>query len=391
MSNKLDSIKLDHNSYISLHVQIHNQLRQLIISKRWKNGERIPTEAQLSRHLDISRTTVRIALQRAELEGLIKRTAGRGTFVTYESPENTSSRLIGYVTRSFDNEIHRIHLNIVETELRSAGYRVIFSNAVTSDEEVSILEQLLEDNIEGVLIYPHAESTQAQKDILNHYKAQNIPVVFMDRVVDSVDFDFVTSDNLAGGYAVVKHLIELGHQHITFLQPSIDKLITIDERYEGYCKALEEHGLPIYDRWRISSSDGYEFFEADIFNAALQEKSILVEDVIQCINDANPRPSAIFCCNDSLALITLLAVQKQGLKVPNDISIAGFDDISLASYMSVPLTTVAQNAYELGKVAAQRLVERLDGKQSPATRYTIPTRLQVRMSTSTPAVKVAND
>ena len=84
MHNKLEKIRLDHNSYISLHVQLHNQLRRLIVSGRWRYGERIPTEAQLSRHLDISRTTVRIALQRIEVEGLIKRNAGRGTFVTWQ-------------------------------------------------------------------------------------------------------------------------------------------------------------------------------------------------------------------------------------------------------------------------------------------------------------------
>ena len=81
MPEKLDKIRLDHNSYISLHVQLHNQLRRLIVSGRWQFGERIPTEMQLARHLDISRTTVRIATQRLEVEGLIKRTAGRGTFV----------------------------------------------------------------------------------------------------------------------------------------------------------------------------------------------------------------------------------------------------------------------------------------------------------------------
>jgi GntR family transcriptional regulator, arabinose operon transcriptional repressor len=391
MTNKLDSIKLEHNSYISLHVQIHNQLRQNIISKRWKHGERIPTEAQLSKHLDISRTTVRIALQRAEVEGLIRRTAGRGTFVTYETPENTSSRLIGYVTRSFDNEIHRLHLNSVETELRSAGYRVIFSNANTSDEEVSILEQLLEDNIEAVMLYPHAESTQAQKDILGRYISQNIPVVFLDRIVDGIDLDYVSSDNFTGGYSVVNHLIELGHEHIVFLQPNINGLLPIDDRYRGYFNALEEHGLPVYDPWFINSSDGYEFFEADIFNAVLEEKSTLIEDVLKNLNNAEPRPTAIFCVNDSLALITLLAIQKIGLKVPDDMSIAGFDDISLASYMSVPLTTVAQNAYELGRVGAQILIERLEGDTSPPIRQMIPTRIQIRMSTSTPPVKVADD
>ena len=83
MPEKLDRIRLDHNSYISLHAQLHNQLRRLIVSRRWRFGERMPAETQLARRLDISRKTARNATQRLDVEGLIKRRAGRGAFVVY--------------------------------------------------------------------------------------------------------------------------------------------------------------------------------------------------------------------------------------------------------------------------------------------------------------------
>ncbi len=121
MHEKLEQIRLDHNSYISLHVQLHSQLRRSIVSGRWQDGERIPTETLLSRHLDISRTTVRIALQRIEVEGLIKRTAGRGTFVSYQPNDHSNNRTIGYVTCSFHNEIHTNILSSAQTELRANG------------------------------------------------------------------------------------------------------------------------------------------------------------------------------------------------------------------------------------------------------------------------------
>ena len=159
MHDKLARIRLDHDSYISLHVQLHNQLRRLIVSGRWTIGERIPTETQLSRHLDISRTTVRIALQRIEIEGLIKRAAGRGTFVSYQPNERSSSRSIGYITRSFHNEIHSILLSSAETELRSAGYQVIFSNSTDNAEEIKTLQQLLHDGVAGLKTWPNATPT----------------------------------------------------------------------------------------------------------------------------------------------------------------------------------------------------------------------------------------
>lgn len=387
MKNRISAIKLEHNSYISLHVQLHNQLRQLIISQRWKLGERVPTEDQLSKHLEISRTTVRIALQRAEVEGLIKRTAGRGTFVSYTPQPNNSTRLIGYVTRSFDNEVHRILLSSAETELRAVGYRMIFSNAPTCEEEVAILSELLEDRIEGLLIWPNAESTDEQKEIFAQYRARNIPVIFIDRMVEGVPSDYVTSDNYGGGYIAVNHLLELGHRHIVYVQPDIDNLLPINERYRGYQSALNEAGYQVYAPWRLRATDDHEFFETDILRRLSDDDKELFSNLIQNMESTNPRPTAIFCANDSIAIIVMKAMEQMNLKIPADISIVGFDDISLASYMDIPLTTVAQNSHVIGQVAAQTLMERLEGNHSSPIHHLIPTRLQIRMSTSTPILE----
>lgn len=383
MQTKLDKVKLEHNSYISLHVQLHNQLRQHIVSGRWRYGERIPTETQWSKHLDISRTTVRIALQRAEVEGLIKRTAGRGTFVTYEPQDSTNSRLIGYVTRSFHNEIHSVMLSSVETELRSAGYRVIFCNASDNDEETTILKQLREDNVAGILLWPNAKPTEAQRNLLLEYQNANIPIVFIDRLIEGVDADYVASDNFGGTYALTQHLIELGHQHIVHLMPNISNLLPVEDRQRGYETALKEHGLPVYEPWRLNSADEDEFHETDIYPLILADDSHLMIQIQTLMDQMNPKPTAVVCINDILAIITSRALRNMGCRVPEDVSVGGFDDISLAAYMDIPLTTVTQNVYEIGRVAAQFLLERLEGNTAPPKHYSVPTRLQIRMSTST--------
>src|SRR4051794_7519179 len=104
--NKVTDVVIAHNSVISLHVQLHNQLRQLILSGRWPNETRIPSEIKLAEHLNVSRSTVRLALQQAEIEGLIKRTAGRGTFVSYHPAGEQAARLIAFVTCGLDAENH---------------------------------------------------------------------------------------------------------------------------------------------------------------------------------------------------------------------------------------------------------------------------------------------
>lgn len=384
MNTKLDKIQLDHNSYVSLHAQLHNTLRQLIISGRWENGERIPSETQLAQHLEISRSTVRIALQSIEVEGLITRVAGRGTFVCYDPTTALETRLIGFVTRSFHNEIHRTLLSSVETELRSAGHSLVFSKAQDNQEEVTVLSQLLTDNVRGVVLWANARTTTAQQEVLWSYQAQGVPIVFMDRVVDGVDADYVGSDNYGGTYTLVNHLIELGHRDIAYLSHDISNLYPIEERYRGYQAAMRQHNFPDAAVWKITSPNSDAFFETDLYDLLDQQIPHFNSQIQNLIEKAAPQPTALVCANDALAILAMRAVRHMGMTVPNDISIVGFDDITLAAYLDIPLTTVSQDAHEIGRRAAQILLERLDGFSGPSAHHVVPTKLQIRMSTTTP-------
>jgi DNA-binding LacI/PurR family transcriptional regulator len=390
MPEKLDKIRLDHNSYISLHVQLHNQLRRLIVSRRWQFGERMPTEMQLARHLDISRTTVRIALQRLEVEGLIRRTAGRGTFVVYQSQDHAANRTIGYLTCSFHNEIHTNILNSAQTELRSAGYQLIFSNASDRDDEARILRQLLDDEVAGLLLWANAEPARETVDILAEYESREIPIVFVDRPIEGIRADYVASDNFAGCYDLVCYLIQLGHRHIVQLMPNFDDLLPVNERRRGYVTALQERGMLAYAPWKISPPDRHEFHETDIYSLVGSQSRQIIKQLENLTDADGPMPTAIVCINDILAIITINALRNMGYSVPGDVSVVGFDDICMASYIGVPLTTASQDAYELGKVASQMLLERLGGGKMNPRGYTVPTQLRVRASTAAPLVGVDN-
>jgi len=388
MPEKLDKIRLDHNSYISLHVQLHNQLRRLIVSGRWQFGERIPTEMQLSRHLDISRTTVRVATQRLEVEGLIKRTAGRGTFVVYRPQDRGANRSIGYLTCSFHNEIHTNILNSAQIELRSAGYQVIFSNSQDRDDEARILQQLLDDEVAGLMLWANAEPTEETLAILGEYERRAIPIVFMDRSIEGVSADYVASDNFGGSYDLVCHLIELGHRHIVQLMPNIDDLHSVNERLRGYMTALNEHDIYAQEPWKISPPERQEFHETDIYSLVGAQSQQVIQQVESFTDGEGPMPTALVCTNDILAIIAISALSNMGYAVPDDVSVVGFDDISMASHIGVPLTTASQDAYELGKVASQMLLERLGGGDMAPRSYTVPTQLRIRASTAAPLVSV---
>ena len=392
MHDKLSEIRLDHSSFISLHVQLHNQLRRLIVSERWRYGERIPTETQLSKHLDISRTTVRIALQRIEIEGLIKRTAGRGTFIVYQPQGHVNSRSIGYLTCSFHNEIHTNILNSAQTELRSAGYQVIFSNSQDRDDEARILQQLLDDNVAGLMLWVNAKPTDLTRSILLEYEGRKIPIVFMDRPVAGIRADYVSSDNFGGSYDLVQHLIELGHQQIVSLMPNIDDLHPVNERHRGYVAAIEERGMVAYAPWKINPPARHEFHETDIYSLVGEQSQQITEQVVRLMNEGphnhgGEPPTAIACINDILAIITISALRKIGYQVPDNVSVVGFDDIGMASHIGVPLTTVSQNAYELGKVASRMLVDRLQGRDGPPRSFQVPTIMRIRKSSAEPALE----
>lgn len=384
MENKLAGIKLHHDSFISLHIQLHNALRQQIISGRWGTGERIPSEPQLAKHFNISRTTVRLAFQKAEIEGLITRVPGKGTFVSYNINERDETRFIGYVTRSFHSEIHLTLLSNIETALRSAGYNVIFSNADNNDQEAEVLQELLQDDIAGLILLANTRVTDQERRILQEYNAKQIPIVLIDRFVDSIQADFVASDNFGGTYGLVQHLIELGHQDIYHLTQNAKNVFPIDERHRGYYEAMEKNALSPFAPWQLNSPNQTEFFESDLFHFLEDKDNAHKEQMVEFIKHANPAPTAISCVNDATAILAIRAIRSMGLKVPDDISVVGFDDIRLAAYLDVTLTTAAQDAHTIAQHAADILLERLDGNNNAHQHITVPTRLQIRMSTTTP-------
>ena len=383
--NKINDIFLSHGSVISLHVQLHNQLRQLILSGRWQSGTRIPSESELTAYLKVSRSTVRLALQTAEIEGLIERTAGRGTFVAYLPSKEREHRLIAFVTYGFDAESHLLMLKGAENELKAHGYQIILSNVQSHQEELDILQRLQSGYVAGVLLWPYAEAARPQPPNAFSYRQISLPMVLMDRQIYGVECDLVTSDNYGGGRALMEHFVSLGHQQIVFLTHYESELSTVGERYRAYCDVMHEAGLTPLEPWYIGQR-GHEIGAMDAFRSSHDFNSLELQQIKDYLLTAEPRPTAIFALNDYLAVLAARTLKLLGLRVPDALSIGGFDDIDLAAHLEVPLTTVAQDMFVIGKRAAQLLLERLGGQVGPPKCEIIPTELRVRSSTAVPVV-----
>jgi GntR family transcriptional regulator of arabinose operon len=381
--NKVTDVVISHNSVVSLHVQLHNQLRQLILSGRWPHATRIPSESQFAEHLNVSRSTVRLALQQAEIEGLIERIAGRGTFVAYLSTKERESRLIAFVTCGFDAENHLLILNGAENEVKVHGYQIVFSNAQNHQEEIDALKRMKEEDVAGVLLWPNVNGSRSQQQNASIYQQFHLPIVTMDRKINGFDCDCVTSDNYGGAQALMRHLVELGHQRVVFLSHYEMDLLPVMERYQAYREVLQEAGLTPADPWFIGQP-GKEIGASYALRSSVDPKSPELQQIKDCMLNAQPCPTAIFALNDYLGVLATRAMKLLDLRVPDAVSIAGFDDTDLAVHLEVPLTTVAQDSFTIGKRAAQLLIDRIEGYSGPTGCETIPTQLRIRSSTSVP-------
>ena len=242
------------------------------------------------------------------------------------------------------------------------GYSLILCNSDADlDKEAHYIDVLTEKQVDGILFMAAGIST----DHIRSLQQRRVPVVVVDREVPDVAVDMVLADNVRGGWLATQHLIDLGHKRIGCI--TAPKEFTLSaERLDGYRQALQAAGIPL-DETLIVPGD---FNFASGYRAAKQ-----------LLRLENP-PTAIFSCNDLMAVGTICAAAELERPVPGELSVVGFDDIPLASYTIPPLTTVAQPNYDMGVAAATMLMERLHDPKIRSRRQMLGTTLRTRSSTA---------
>ena len=240
------------------------------------------------------------------------------------------------------------------------GYNVILCNSDQDrDKEQTYIDLLTEKRVDGIVFVAaggHAEHLQSVLE-------RGVPVVVVDRELQDIQCDRVLTDNWSGGRQATEHFIERGHKRIACIAGPSD-LTPSWERVRGYREALEAAGLP-FDKQLIRRGD----FRAPSGYTAMQELLALPKP-----------PTAVFVCNDLMAIGAMRAISEQGLGIPGDVAVVGFDDIALASYTNPRLTTVAQPRQEMGRLAAELLIERVRDNDRPFQRQLLETRLIIRQS-----------
>jgi LacI family transcriptional regulator len=248
-------------------------------------------------------------------------------------------KTIGVIVSDNASPVYASILRAIEETANREGYGVLLSNSAESqDKALYALDTLLTSRVAGVLLVP----TQTDQRDLELLERWDTPFVLLLRHFADVRTDYVVTDNHRGSYLATRHLLELGHRRIAHIGGP-DRLSTAEERFAGYRQALSEHGLAVEPELvaRVPYS----------IEAGATAAQVLLE--------AESRPTAVVAATDRQAVGVMKAAQLQGVDVPRDLALVGGDDIELAEFLSVPLTTFRQRAYEIGALGVDALLWRL--------------------------------
>lgn len=332
--------------------------------KNMQPGDRLPSEAELSRELNVSAITIKKALSDLAADGIIQRIKGKGSFIA-EAKNKDTSHMVAMLFALDDIRDSAFSSLILGAQAYLSRYNysmLVECTGENLENAKSQLARLIDHGVDGFIFYLYAPDRMLELiDIAQRSKS----VVMVDRRPSSRDSSYVGCNNVGGATKAVNHLISYGHTKIGYAHFNA-YLNSEMERYLGYCSALRAGGLDpdCQHHIQIKGLDSAE----------------LVETVLA------GRATAYFTANDDCALILMRELEKAGLRVPEDVSIVGFDNNAQVKSQNIPLTTIEQDFEEIGRQSASLLLRLLQGRVCPDTQLLLGTKLIDRASVCPPKV-----
>jgi LacI family transcriptional regulator len=269
--------------------------------------------------------------------------------------------IIGVITHSIASPFFAQIVDGTAQALQAQGRFMLLGSAGMSTQLETIASLQRSRRIDGmIIILPLSTSLEAAQQLA----VSQFPLVLVD-LQYNIDANYIAIDNRQGAYYATEHLIQLGHRRIGLISgPLVQPVAHL--RIAGYKDALEAYGLPIEPQLIVTGDFANSGGEAG---------------AVQFLSLDDP-PTAIFACNDQMAFGTVRTLRRRGLRVPDDISVIGFDDIAEASISYPPLTTIRQPLREMGRLAADYICRVIDGVEKGRLQMTLSTELIVRQSTA---------
>ncbi|MCU0313716.1 MAG: LacI family transcriptional regulator [Solirubrobacteraceae bacterium] len=273
------------------------------------------------------------------------------------------SQLIGVIVADITNPFYPEFIEAIGESLAARELRMLFYNGGLGDEEAYV-RLLLEHRVEGIIFTSALRSSQAVRRLVD----ERFPLVLTNRSVDGADCDVVVGDNPAGAQAAAQHLLDLGHRRIGLITGHAEASTSV-ERAAAFATRLEAAGVEL---------------PAHLVRDAAFDQAAARRVAVEMLTGPD-QPTALMCVNDVMAFGALNAARSLGLRVPEDVSVMGFDDIPMAGWEAFRLTTVRQPLAEMARASVRLLSERIAERGRPAQRLVYPSDLIVRDTTAVPA------
>jgi DNA-binding LacI/PurR family transcriptional regulator len=270
------------------------------------------------------------------------------------------SSIIGLIISDIQNPFFTSVVRAVEDVAQQRQYSVFLCNSDEDvDKELTYIELMLAEQVAGMIVSPTASGNEIYQRLVE----MRVPVVAIDRRVEGVAMDMVVGDNVQAARCAVSHLIESGYRRIGAVLGTPD-VSTGAERYQGYVEALAAHGLPVLPELVQSgsprSAQGYDL-------------------TLHLLRLPEP-PDALFTGNNLLTVGALRAIHELQLRIPDDIGLAAFDEMDWMFLVKPALTVVMQPTYEMGRLAAELLLERIADPDRPPQQVVLQPTIKVRES-----------
>ena len=281
-----------------------------------------------------------------------------------QSLQRGHSKIIGVLVPQLRHVFFAEIMAGISDVMDETGYNVLICQSNEKYEnEVKNVDTLIQQRIAGLLVSISEETKNY--DHFNQVVDSKIPLVLFDRTCTKINASSVTTDDYRGAFNIVDHLIKKGYKRIAHLA-GFSNLQIAERRFLGYKGALEANDLTFNENLVVENG----------LNEEDGAKSFL-----KLYNNLEEKPDAIFAVNDPVALGAFQEIKKMGLSIPNDIAIAGFSNNPITALIEPGITTIDQPAYEIGKVAAELLIDKIINKNDIITHKILPTKLIIRQST----------
>lgn len=333
-------------SFKSKHEYLQFEIKKMIKDQEMKPGDRLPSELEFQEKYDVSRHTVRTALARLENQGIIYKEQGAGSFIA-DAKHKNGNKEIGVITTYISDYIFPTIIRGIEKELTAAGYSMILTSTNNNvDIERNAIKMLMNRDVDGLIVEP-TKSALYNPNIGSYLqsKEMGIPIMMLNARYDEIDTPMVALNDYQAGYDVTKYLIDNGHTRIGGVFKIDDK--QGKERLRGFIQACYEFGIKY-------NSEHVLVYETENLLKVLKDEA---QPIIK-----NKAVTGFVCYNDKVAIEMLNIIWQNGLSVPDDISIVSHDNSTLSTMTKVNLTGIDHPKSELGKEAASRLINYIEGK-----------------------------